>query len=73
MTERHCDSATLPACPTVYFNPAKCDYCGRYGEIGSCDGCGSPNRPVSQSSLPRWPTRAERDHGYPPPNIKVRK
>lgn len=26
--------------------PAKCDYCGRYGPLGSCEGCGAPNVPV---------------------------
>jgi hypothetical protein len=25
---------------------AKCDYCGRYGALGSCEGCGAPNRPT---------------------------
>lgn len=25
---------------------ARCEYCGRYGSLGSCDGCGAPNKPV---------------------------
>ena len=24
---------------------AKCEYCGRYGPLGSCEGCGAPNQP----------------------------
>jgi hypothetical protein len=24
---------------------AKCAYCGLYGKLGSCDGCGAPNEP----------------------------
>ena len=27
---------------------AKCDYCGRYGTVGACEGCGAPNVPVEQ-------------------------
>ncbi len=22
----------------------KCDYCGRHGEFGQCEGCGAPHR-----------------------------
>ncbi len=25
---------------------AKCPYCGLYGTLGRCVGCGAPNRPV---------------------------
>ncbi len=25
----------------------RCDYCGRYGALGSCEGCGAPNRPTA--------------------------
>ena len=25
-----------------------CDYCGRYGPPGSCEGCGAPNRPAPE-------------------------
>lgn len=25
----------------------KCAYCGRYGALGQCQGCGAPNRPVA--------------------------
>jgi hypothetical protein len=25
---------------------AKCDYCGRFGQLGSCEGCGAPNKPI---------------------------
>lgn len=28
---------------------AKCDYCGRYGALGACAGCGAPNKPVQQA------------------------
>jgi hypothetical protein len=24
---------------------AKCEYCGLYGDLGRCDGCGAPNKP----------------------------
>ena len=27
----------------------RCDYCGRYGAPGSCEGCGAPNRPALES------------------------
>lgn len=27
---------------------AKCGYCGRFGPLGSCEGCGAPNKPVQQ-------------------------
>jgi len=26
--------------------PARCAYCGRYGPLGSCEGCGAPNAPA---------------------------
>ena len=26
---------------------AKCEYCGTYGDLGKCENCGAPNRPVS--------------------------
>lgn len=25
---------------------AKCAYCGRYGDLGACAGCGAPNAPA---------------------------
>lgn len=25
---------------------ARCAYCGRYGPLGACEGCGAPNRPA---------------------------
>ncbi len=25
---------------------AQCDYCGLYGMLGRCEGCGAPNKPV---------------------------
>jgi hypothetical protein len=27
---------------------AKCGYCGLYGELGRCIGCGAPNTPVHE-------------------------
>lgn len=27
--------------------PVKCDYCGRYGALGQCEGCGAPNKPAA--------------------------
>lgn len=27
---------------------AKCDYCGRYGDLGTCVSCGAPNVPVQR-------------------------
>lgn len=36
----------------VNDNQAKCAYCGRYGPLGACDGCGAPNAP-SQSRIER--------------------
>lgn len=29
----------------------KCDYCGLYGKLGRCEGCGAPNRPLAKSWL----------------------
>lgn len=34
------------ASPVDACAQARCDYCGRYGTLGSCEGCGAPNRPV---------------------------
>ena len=31
---------------------AKCAYCGRYGALGQCAGCGAPNEPAPRA-LPR--------------------
>ncbi len=35
----------------IVWEPAKtmmhCDYCGRYGEAYSCEGCGAPTKPRS--------------------------
>lgn len=31
---------------------AKCRYCGRYGSLGSCAGCGAPNTPVRMQPIP---------------------
>lgn len=28
--------------------PAKCAYCGRYGSLGQCQGCGAANRPETE-------------------------
>lgn len=25
---------------------AKCEYCGRYGKLGQCEGCGAANKPA---------------------------
>jgi hypothetical protein len=44
------------------YAAAKCAYCGRYGALGQCAGCGAPNAPVRVS------------HGQPPqppPNTRV--
>lgn len=30
---------------------AKCEYCGRYGELGQCEGCGAPNRPYQRIDI----------------------
>lgn len=30
---------------------AKCDYCGRYGVLGQCNGCGANNRPVHDKPM----------------------
>lgn len=27
---------------------AKCAYCGLYGRLGKCDGCGANNQPINQ-------------------------
>jgi len=27
-------------------HPARCEYCGRYGALGRCDGCGANNAPL---------------------------
>jgi len=27
---------------------ARCDYCGLYGDLGRCEGCGAPNEPQAQ-------------------------
>jgi hypothetical protein len=32
---------SMPPCA-----PAKCAYCGLYGALGHCRGCGAPNAPV---------------------------
>lgn len=34
-------STTVDACAQ-----AQCEYCSRFGPLGSCQGCGAPNRPV---------------------------
>jgi hypothetical protein len=37
----------VPVFPTVdACAQAQCEYCSRYGPLGSCQGCGAPNRPV---------------------------
>ncbi len=33
--------------PVDACGQARCEYCGRYGALGSCLGCGAPNRPVN--------------------------
>lgn len=35
-----------PSRPSSCYSQAKCDYCARYGALGSCEGCGAPNQPV---------------------------
>lgn len=30
---------------------ARCAYCGRYGPLGRCEGCGAPNAPDPQFTL----------------------
>jgi len=37
---------------------AKCEYCGRYGELGSCVSCGAPNRPVTRIETTTFGDRA---------------
>lgn len=32
------------------FEEVQCAYCGRYGALGSCQGCGAPNAPVSKAA-----------------------
>jgi hypothetical protein len=34
----------------------KCEYCGRYGPLGACEGCGAPNRPDKPM---RWITTTQ--------------
>lgn len=34
-----------PRPPVDACAQAKCDYCGRFGPLGQCQGCGAPNRP----------------------------
>ncbi len=34
---------------------AKCSYCGRYGSLGQCQGCGATNQPTSTPALKRVP------------------
>ncbi len=31
--------------------PAKCAYCGRYGALGQCLGCGAPNAPAPSRAV----------------------
>ena len=31
---------------------AQCQYCKRYGPLGSCAGCGAPTAPVNELSKP---------------------
>ncbi len=33
----------------------RCAYCGRYGALGQCPGCGAPNQPTSMPSPRRVP------------------
>lgn len=33
----------------------RCEYCGRYGPLGSCEGCGAPNRPAETPAKPTPP------------------
>lgn len=35
------------------FAQAKCSYCGLYGYLGQCQGCGAPNRPLASATVPR--------------------
>jgi hypothetical protein len=37
----------------VEASAGKCEYCHRYGPLGSCLGCGAANRPVSAPRMPR--------------------
>lgn len=39
---------------------AKCEYCGRYGPLGSCEGCGAPNRPVTRIDVTTFRDREPR-------------
>lgn len=36
---------------TTTRSSAKCEYCGRYGELGQCQGCGAPNRPFERIEI----------------------
>jgi hypothetical protein len=38
--------APVPRLVAVQGPTAQCAYCGRYGALGICPGCGAPNRPV---------------------------
>ncbi len=36
--------------PMPGYGPFKCRYCGRYGQPGSCEGCGAPNAPAPRAA-----------------------
>lgn len=38
-------SGEVPFEPTMTV-VAECSHCGRYGPLGTCEGCGAPNRPL---------------------------
>jgi hypothetical protein len=52
------DDVGLPTLPD--FKPlsvcaqAKCEYCGRYGPLGPCEGCGAPTRPVRRIDVTQF-------------------
>lgn len=38
--------------PVIVAAAAKCAYCGRFGPLGKCDGCGAPNEPAPRGYQP---------------------
>lgn len=67
---------TMRSTSSMRSGSAKCEYCGRYGALGSCEGCGAPNVPVMrafESDDPEvlWHLRLRASRMKLSPNVKV--
>jgi hypothetical protein len=48
-TNHHCGPARISHGQAASV-AARCEYCGLYGPLGRCSGCGAPNRPRNDTA-----------------------